>query len=65
MAEIIGEAKIVRCQKCGRGLGEHYGFVVLVRYRGHKSLFYGPGRAVITCPVCGTNNTVEIPGDGD
>ena len=60
MAKVVAKAKIVRCQKCGRGLSEHYGFLVLVRYRGHRSLFYGPGRAVVMCPNCGVNCEIEV-----
>ena len=60
MAKVVAEARIVRCGQCGRGLAEDYGFVVLVRYRGHQSRFYGPGKAVITCPACGSENPVEV-----
>ena len=63
MAHLIAEAQIVRCKKCRRGLAEDYGFLVLVRHRGHRSRFYGPGRAVITCPACGANRTVEVASD--
>ena len=60
MVQVVAEAQIVRCDRCGRGLAEDYGFVVLIRYRGHQSRFYGPGRAVITCRVCGTNRTIQV-----
>ena len=60
MVKLVAEARIVRCERCGPGLAEDYGFVVLVRYRGHQSRFYGSGRAIITCPACGMNRTVEV-----
>ena len=60
MAHLVAEARIIRCGKCGRGLGEDYGFVVLVRYRGHQTRYYGPGRAVVTCPACGTERVIEV-----
>lgn len=60
LAEFIAEARIVRCERCHRGLAEDYGFVVLVRYRGHRSMFYGPGRAVVTCSACGTSRAIEL-----
>ena len=60
MAVVVAEARIVRCERCGRGLAEDYGFVVLVRYRGHQSRLYGPGTAVITCPVCGRDKTIAL-----
>ena len=39
---------------------EDYWFMVLVRYRGHQSRFYGPGRVVITCPACGLDRAFEV-----
>ena len=60
MARLVAEARIVRCQKCGRGLAEDYGFVLLIRYRGHQSRLYGPGRVVITCPACGSDRAFEV-----
>lgn len=60
MPQVVEEARIVRCERCGRGLAEDYGFVVLIRYRGHQSRLYGPGRAVITCPSCGLNRSIQV-----
>ena len=62
MAELVAEARIVRCGKCGRGLAEDYGFMVLVRHRGRRTQFYGPGRVVLTCQVCGAERAVAVEG---
>ena len=60
LGRIVAEAKIVRCERCGRGLAESYGFMVLVRYRGRRTQFYGPGRVVLTCQVCEADRVVEM-----
>ena len=62
MAQVIAQAEIVRCEKCRRGLAEDYGFVVLVRHRGRRARFYGPGRVVISCLVCGSECVVVVRG---
>lgn len=65
MAKVLAKARIARCERCGRGLAEDYGFVVLVRYRGHQSRLYGPARAVITCPACGADHPLEVGSNAD
>ena len=58
--KVLVVSKMIRCNQCGRGLGEHYGHFIAVRNHGSQTRFYGPGVAVIDCRACGKGNKVKV-----
>ena len=62
MARLLAEARIIRCERCRRGLAEDCGFVVLVSYRGHCAQYYDPGLVAMTCQVssCSHQNLLVV-----